>query len=169
MQYNILNITHQIISILIIILPITTYPHAITPKHIQTIKISSASQTINTLNNTIKFQGNVTLIYQNINVYAEKILIQYTHNKNNLSTIQAYGNPVILYHTQKLNKIISAQSTTLYYDTNNNTVTLTGNAHIKQSNNSIYSDNIIYTVKNKKIKATANPGNQVITHFIIKH
>lgn len=164
-----LNTSHifQIILILINSFLIITYSNAKTNQNEKIIQIYSRSQITNMLTNTIIFQDQVTLKYQNINIYANKILVHYVQDKYNYPTIKAYGNPVTLYQTKnKLQDAISAQSLIVYYDANHHIITLIGKAYIKKSGHSIYSDKITYTIKDKQIKATANPGNQVITTLI---
>lgn len=167
MKSNTLNIIQKIFILISTFLNIT-YSHTKTYQYTNTIKIYSTFQMTNILTNTITFQGKVILKYQNINVQAEKIIINYIqHNKCNPKTIKAYGNPVILHHTKNLNKIISIQSSMIYYDVNNNIITLMGNACIKQAKNSIYSDKIIYVIKDKTITAISKKNNQVLTTLFI--
>lgn len=163
MKFNIPKIL-QITFTLINIFLITIYSNAAKYQYKQILKIYSSSQITNILANTITFQGKVTLEYQNINVRADKIIIHY-----NTSIIKAYGNPVNLYQNQKLNDIISAQSLVMHYDINNHIVNLIGNAYIKRAGNSIHSDNITYTIKDKQITAVADQGHQVITTFLIQN
>lgn len=173
MKSNISKNNNNILKILFIsinIFLITTHANTTTYQHKSMIKILSSSQTTNILTNTIIFQGTVTLKYQDINMHADKIFIQNIKKKNNLPIIKAYGNPVTFYQIQKLGDIIiSAQSLIVHYDTINNIINLIGNAYINQAGNSIHSDNITYIIKDKKIKATANQNNQVITTFLIKN
>lgn len=164
--FKILQIFHIPIHLFLII----TNLNAITHQYDQTIKIHSSSQTTNLSTNTITFQGQVILKYQNLNIQADKICIHHISDTCNLPIVKAYGNPVnLLYQTQKLNDTISAQSLIMHYNINKNIIILIGNAYIKQAGNSIYSDNITYTIQEKKIQATADPGKQVVTNFFIKN
>lgn len=142
---------------------IFTHSYAVEDKKSQILQICSECQSINMLTNTIVFTGQVTLKYKDINLYADKILISHVEDTHHLSMIEAHGNPVTLNQTQKTKNVVFAQSSIIQYNTNNNTVILIGNAYIKQSENSIQSDKITYSIKNKKIKATSNQGNKVIT------
>lgn len=169
MKFNVFKIL-QTLYIPTHLLLIITNLNAITNQYEQTIKIYSSSQTTNLSTNTITFQGKVTLKYQNLNIQADEICIHHISNTCNLPIVKAYGNPVnLLYQTQKLNDTISAQSLIMHYNINKNIIILIGNAYIKQAGNSIYSDNITYTIKEKKIQATADQDKQVITKFFIKH
>lgn len=159
----------KIILISINVFLIITYSNATTYQYKPIIKIYSTSQITNILTNTITFQGQVTLKYQNINIHADTIFIKNIKNKKCLPIIKAYGNPVTLHQVQTPENTISAQSLMIQYDANKNTITLIGNAYIKQAGNSIHSDKIIYTIKDKKIRAIANQNNQVITNFLIKN
>lgn len=164
--FKILQIFHIPIHLFLII----TNLNAITNQYDHTIKIHSSSQTTNLSTNTITFQGKVILKYQNLNIQADEICIHHISDKCSLPIVKAYGNPVhLLYQTQKLNDTISAQSLIMHYNINKNIIILIGNAYIKQAENSIYSDNITYTIKEKKIQATADHGKQVITNFFIKN
>lgn len=168
MKSNILNV-FQIIFISFNLFLIVANSKSTTHEYEKIIKIYSTSQTTNLKTNTIIFQGSVILKYQNININADEIFIHPIHNKHNLPIIKAYGNPVTLCQTHNSNDTISAQSLIMHYDINNNIITLINKACIKQTKNSIHSDKITYTIKDKKIQADADQGNQVITTFFIKN
>ncbi|WP_284309677.1 lipopolysaccharide transport periplasmic protein LptA [Blochmannia endosymbiont of Camponotus sp.] len=154
---------YKIILTYINILLIFTYSHALAHKKSQILQVYSECQSINMLTNTIIFTDRVILKYKNIDLYADKILISHTEDTHHLSMIEAHGNPVTLNQTQKMGNTIFAQSSIIHYNTSDDTITLIGNAYIKQSGNSIQSDKIIYSIKNKQIKAISNQGNKVIT------
>lgn len=155
-------------------IPITVFIAIInlnaTAHQYEQIEICSLSQLTNLTTNTVIFQGKVTLKYQNINIYADKISIRYISDKYHLPIIKAYGNPVtLLYQNKKINDTISAQSLIIHYNINNNIIHFIGNACIKQNKNSIHSDKITYIIKEKKIEAIANQNHQVITNFLLKY
>ncbi|URJ26902.1 lipopolysaccharide transport periplasmic protein LptA [Candidatus Blochmanniella camponoti] len=140
-----------------------THSHTLAHKKSQILQVYSEYQSINMLTNTIIFTDRVILKYKNIDLYADKILISHTEDTHHLSMIEAHGNPVTLNQIQKMGNMIFAQSSIIHYNTSDDTITLIGNVYIKQAGNSIKSDKIIYSIKNKQIKAISNQGNKVIT------
>lgn len=159
-KYNKKKTTLILINIFVCLLN-TTYAN----KN-QIIQIYSTYQKINALTNKITFKEHVRLKHKNIKLHADTITIIYSKNDQAISILEAHGNPAILYHTQKPGcSIISAESLSMYYDSISNTITFSGNVCIKQSHNSIHSDNIIYSINQKKIQATSN--NKGNTNAII--
>ncbi|WP_236840120.1 lipopolysaccharide transport periplasmic protein LptA [Blochmannia endosymbiont of Camponotus nipponensis] len=142
---------------------IFTHSHASTHKNPQIVQVYSSRQSINMLTNTIVFTGQVTLKYKNIDLNADKILIAHTKDTHNLSKIEAHGNPVTLKQHQEIGNTILARSLIMHYNADNDTIIFIGHAYIEQSGNSIQGDKIIYSIKNKKMKAISHQGNKVIT------
>ncbi|ADV33456.1 lipopolysaccharide transport periplasmic protein [Candidatus Blochmanniella vafra str. BVAF] len=160
---------YQIILFILINILLSTL-EKIANSNNQSIEIHSTSQLINTPENIIIFKDHVVLKYKNIRLCADKIIIN--HNTNNyklIKCIKAYGHPVIFQNTQKKTSdiITSAQANTICYDIENNSIIFNGNVYIKQLGNSIHSDNIVYSINEKKIQATSNTNGNTTAILVI--
>lgn len=151
---------YQIIFFLLnILLYILTFDYA----NSQVIQIYSKYQSIDTVTNTIFFKDNVVFKYNQMELFAKKIMIIYDQETRYLSMVKAYGNPVFITYNQESECIISAQSSIAYYNVVDNIITFIGNARIDKSGSSIQSDNIIYLINQKKIHSISNKDNKSIT------
>ncbi|URJ25134.1 lipopolysaccharide transport periplasmic protein LptA [Candidatus Blochmannia ocreatus (nom. nud.)] len=166
----IFNIYHKYTILLICISTISVSNNldAQIQKNIQTIEIYSSYQTIDILTDTITFTGKVTLKYKNIDLYADKILISHIKNTQLPSMIKAYGNPVTLKQIPKIGHTIFAQSLIVQYNADHHILSFIGDACIKQADNSIKAENIIYLINKKQIKAISNKNKQIISTLLIK-
>lgn len=141
--------------------------HSIHANH-QMIQVYSSYQSIDILTNTIIFKTNVILECKQMQLHADSIMITHDYNTHKISMLQASGNPVIVNHTPESGNTISVQSLIVYYDAIKNIITFSGRACIKQSENSIQSDNITYSVDQKKIEAISKKDGKTITILLIK-
>lgn len=135
----------------------------------QIMKVYSNNQSIDILTNTISFEKNVILKYNQITVHADNVMITHNHDTHQISMITAFGNPIIINDiVLSDNVVISAQSLMLYYDVINNIMKLSEDVQITQSGNSIKSDEIIFFIKQKKIQAFSKESNKTVMTLLIK-
>ncbi|CAD83570.1 OstA-like protein (organic solvent tolerance) [Candidatus Blochmanniella floridana] len=160
MKFRICNKLYIIIYILInILIFLKNFTYANSP----IIEIHSEYQSINKLTNVIHFTDNVICKYKNIKLYADKVIITHNQKKYKSSILTAYGHPATIHYIQTSKNITSASAEVIFFDSIDNIITFSGNAHIKYLGNSIYSDNIIYSINQKKIQAISNQNNQTTT------
>ncbi|WP_046305352.1 lipopolysaccharide transport periplasmic protein LptA [Blochmannia endosymbiont of Camponotus (Colobopsis) obliquus] len=148
---------------------ITSQSISLKQKTQKPILIESNQQSINMVTNTITFIGQVNINYDYLNINADIVTINYAQKeKNKCKIIEGYGKPATFKQSsQNKNKLIYGKSLKICYKTSSNTLTLTGNAHIKLLNSEIKGNKINYVINKNYIEASNKPGKQVLTTLVI--
>ncbi|QIW15514.1 lipopolysaccharide transport periplasmic protein LptA [Pasteurellaceae bacterium RH1A] len=138
--------------------------HALKGDTDQPINIDSGSQSLDMENNVVTFSDNVVITQGSIKINAAKVTI--TRQEGKKETIDATGSPVTFQQTLDNGKPVNGKGNSVNYDLNNEFLTLTGNAELKQLDSFIRANKITYDVKKQQLRATSGGKSRVRTVLI---
>lgn len=130
----------------------------------QPIDITSGSQSLDMENNIVVLTDNVLITQGSIKITADKVTI--TRQEGKKEKIEASGSPVTFQQTLDNGKPVNGRANGVNYDLNQEFLTLTGNAELKQLDSFIKAEHITYDVKKQQLKATSGGKNRVKTVLI---
>lgn len=130
----------------------------------QPIDITSGSQSLDMENNIVVLTDNVLITQGSIKITADKVTI--TRQEGKKEKIEASGSPVTFQQTLDNGKPVNGRANGVNYDLNQEFLTLTGNAELKQLDSFIKAERITYDVKKQQLKATSGGKNRVKTVLI---
>ncbi|CUR53697.1 Lipopolysaccharide export system protein LptA [Serratia symbiotica] len=166
MKYTIKKILYNLL-ILNIFLIINIFTLSFKINNNQTLIINSLKQSIDIKHNINIFTKNVIIKKDSIIIYADKVLIIYSNTNQKNFYIKAYGNPVFFSQIKNINKPIKGYAKQIYYNSKTQSITLIGNVFLKQLNNNIKSDRIIYLINKEQIQAFSKKNKHITTTLIL--
>jgi lipopolysaccharide export system protein LptA len=126
------------------------------------ILVESDSMHIDELNSTSTFSGNVILKYGALSLKSDKVLI--FRKNNNISVIQAFGTPASFDLENEIsdNDKITGNSEEILFDSEDQTILLSGNANIESIENSISAHSVLFNLSTKSIniKGDSNSSSE---------
>lgn len=132
----------------------------------QPINIDSGSQSLDLQHNIVTLSDGVVINQGSIMIKANYVVITRPQKAGQKEKIDARGTPVKF--SQKLDdgRIVDGQGNQANYDLNQEFLTLTGNAKLKQRDSFISAPTITYDVKKQQLKATSGGKSRVRTVLI---
>lgn len=132
----------------------------------QPINIDSGSQSLDLQNNIVTLSDGVVIKQGSILIKANHVVITRPQKAGQKEKIAARGMPVTF--SQKLDdgRIVDGQGNQANYDLNQEFLTLTGNAKLKQRDSFISAPTITYDVKKQQLKAISGGKSRVRTVLI---
>jgi len=121
------------------------------------IDIASDTVEANQKQNIVTFQGNVIAKQENITLYASVLTIHYDSETKGIKMVVAIGNVKIV----QLERRASGQKATFHQDQNK--VVLEGEAVIREGENVIRGDRVIYYVEEERSVVEGGKGGRVNT------
>ena len=133
---------------------------AVTGDSDKPVNITSQNQSMDMQGNVATFTGNVIITQGTIRITADKVVVTRPGGDSQKTLVDAYGNPATFYQMQDNGKPVKGHAAKLHYDLAKDLVELTGNAYIEQLNSNIKGDRITYLVKEQKMQAYSQGGEQ---------
>lgn len=130
----------------------------------QPIDISSGSQSLDLEKNIVVLTDNVLITQGSIKIQAANVTI--TRQEGKKEKIEASGSPVTFQQTLDSGKPVDGKANSVSYDLNQEFLTLTGKAELKQIDSFVKADKITYDVKKQQLKATSSTQGRVKTVLI---
>lgn len=123
------------------------------------IQIQADSMKLDLETGNSTYKGNVSIIQGNIKLTGEKVTI--TRKNNEIHNIRVEGNPARYLQDENTDNKIHASSQYMKYIAQKNRLVLTGDASLKQAEQSVASQRIVYDTQNKVIIAgkRGSPGH----------
>ena len=133
----------------------------------QPINIESNNQSLDMESNTVTFTDNVVITQGSIVIKAQKVVINRPpEGSGKKDTVDASGKPVTFHQIMDDGKPVDGRADKVHYDLNQEFLTLTGNAELKQLDSKITGNLITYDVKKQQLKASSSNGGRVKTVLI---
>ena len=131
------------------------------------INIESDNQSLDMESNTVTLTDNVVITQGSILIKASKVVIKRPpEGSGKKDTVDASGSPVTFHQIMDDGKPVDGKANQVHYDLNEEFLTLTGNAELKQLDSKINGNVITYDVKKQQLKATSGKGGRVKTVLI---
>ena len=121
------------------------------------IDITSDTVEASQKENTVTFRGNVVAKQEDVNLYANTLVIYYDSETKAIKTVIASGNVKIV----QLNRRATGQKVTFNQDVNR--VVLEGEAVLREGDNVIRGDRVIYYVDEERSIVEGAKGGRVST------
>ncbi len=121
------------------------------------IDITSDTVEASQKQNTVTFRGNVVAKQEDVNLYANTLMIYYDPQTKAIKTVIASGNVKIV----QLNRRATGQKVTFNQDVNQ--VVLEGEAVLREGENVIRGDRVIYYVEEERSIVEGGKGGRVST------
>lgn len=150
------------ISVIISMLVISFSSVAVESDFDQPIHVSSISQHASMKDNTVVFQDEVLLTQGTIKLTADKLTI-IRGDKPNHEIMIAEGKTATFYQTQEDGRPLDAQANKIHYDVAKSTITLSGNAQIKQLDSQINGSKIVYSLDSEELTVSNDGQKQRVT------
>jgi lipopolysaccharide export system protein LptA len=131
-------------------------PFGLTSSHAP-IDITSDTVEANQKQNTVTFKGNVVAKQEGITLYANMVLIYYDPDTKGIKTVVASGNVKIV----QLDRRATGQKVTFQQE--DNKVVLEGGAVLREGENVIRGDRVIYYVDEERSVVEGGRGGRVST------
>ncbi|NRB37628.1 MAG: lipopolysaccharide transport periplasmic protein LptA [Pseudomonadales bacterium] len=126
----------------------------------QMIKIQADSAYHNEKKGLTIYKGKVELQQGSLKIQADKITIN-TDNNGDVSSLTALGTPAKLEQKPALDQDkVYGRANLIRYDIHKSKMTLKGNAHIKQGQAELNSDNIVYLANQQIFKAERDKNSK---------
>lgn len=151
-------------AILTALLSLSLSAYALKSDTDQPINIDSGSQSLDMNTNRVVFSDGVVITQGTIKVNASQVTIIRQEGKREI--IEAVGNPVTFQQTLDGGKPLNGQGNHVQYDLNNEFLTLSGNAELKQLDSYIKAPRITYDVRKQQLKATSGGKSRVKTVLV---
>ena len=123
------------------------------------IDINSDTVEANQKQNTVTFKGNVVAKQEDTTLYANTVTIYYDPNTKKLKEIMAVGNVKVV----QLDRRATGQKATFHQDENK--VVLDGEAVVREGENVIRGERIIFYVDEERSVVEGGQGGRVSTHI----
>lgn len=123
------------------------------------IDINSDTVEANQKQNTVTFKGNVVAKQEDTTLYANTLTIYYDPNTKKLKEIMAVGNVKVV----QLDRRATSQKATFHQDENK--VVLDGEAVVREGENVIRGERIIFYVDEERSVVEGGQGGRVSTHI----
>jgi len=107
------------------------------------------------------YRGKVQIIQGTLEVNGDSLTIK-VDGKGQLSTARTVGKPA--HYQQKIDPdkgLVTAEAGEILFDNVNGTITLIGNAVLRQDSASFKGPRIVYSTTRKQIEASGSPGERV--------
>lgn len=119
----------------------------------QMIKIQADSAYLDDKKGLTIYEGNVDLQQGSLKIHADKITLT-SHKNGDIDTLTAKGRPAKFQQKpSKDENIVYGRASVVKYEISKEKITLKGNAHIKQGQAELNSDNIVYLANQQIFKA----------------
>lgn len=133
----------------------------------QPIHINSTNQSLDMAGNVATFTGKVVITRGSIKIEADRVVVNRLNGDSKKMTVDAYGSPATFYQMQDNGKPVKGNASKLHYDLSQDTVELTGNAHIQQLDSNINGERITYSVKAQKMQASSSGQAKRVTTVLV--
>lgn len=149
------------------LLAVTLPALAVTGDSDQPVHINSINQSLDMQGNVATFTGNVVITQGTIKIQADKVVVNRPGGDSKKTIVDAYGNPATFYQMQDNGKPIKGNASKLHYNLAEDSVELTGKAHIEQLGSNINGDRITYLVKEQKMQAYSQGQAKRVTTVLL--
>lgn len=143
-----------------------TTVHAAKNDLVQEITIKSQRQSADLKNKIASYLDNVSIIQGSIAITADVVKVFSTLDKENgekKDTYLARGKPAIFQQKLEDGTLISLQADEITYTPTSNTITISGNALVKQAGSEVSGDEITYNTLSEKLEALSTNNQSVTT------
>ncbi len=134
----------------------------------QEITIKSQRQAADLKNKVASYLDNVSIRQGSISITADIVKVFSRDNKTTGEkddTYQAKGKPAIFQQQLEDGSLISLQANEITYHPNSNTITISGNATVKQAGSEVSGNKITYNTLSEKLEAQS-ANNQSVTTIL---
>lgn len=128
----------------------------------QEVKISAASQEADIKNNQIIFNGPVEVTQGSIKILADE-LRAFTKENSSGKILVATGKPATYTQVMENGRPASASANEIRYELSTRTLTLIGNATLKQEGSQVTGNQIRYNIEQQQLIAESTGSDRVIT------
>ncbi|HBR95960.1 MAG TPA: lipopolysaccharide transport periplasmic protein LptA [Gammaproteobacteria bacterium] len=125
----------------------------------QPIYVQADNSEFNEASGVQILSGNVQITQGSMKILADKIVVGIDMGK--LSTIEGTGSPILFEQEDEEGGIISGRCDRIEYDAKNARLTLVGNASLKQPNQELSGDRIVFDSKTQKVLAEGGENGRV--------
>jgi len=163
---NLTSILFITTSLTLLALSITTPVNAANKDLTQEIIIKSKRQSADLKNKIASYLDNVSISQGSISIVADIVQVYSNTNKKTgekNDTYLAKGKPAIFEQQLEDGSFISLQANEIKYQPDQNTITVSGNAQVKQAGSKVTGDVITYNTLSEKLEAQSNNNESVTT------
>ena len=132
----------------------------------QEITIKSKRQSVDIKNKVASYLDDVSISQGSISIVADRVQVYSETDKITGEKYDIYlakGKPAIFKQQLEDNSFISLQAHEIKFQPNQNIITVSGNAQVKQSGSQVTGDVITYNTLSEKLEAQSNNNESVTT------
>lgn len=149
-----------------LLLLVTPLSHAKQADFTQRLVINAKRQTTEIKENTVTFYGNVQVKQGTLTILADKLTV-YKTVKNGQEVLIATGKPTTYQQQMDDGQQLHAKARSIKYELSPRTLTLTGDAQIRQQESLVQGEKIVYNLEAQRLEAESggNTEDRVTTIF----